>query len=54
MKSKKMSQQDLSAFCKQIALILQAGISCYEGISIMKDGQKCKVVVLIQQLICLI
>lgn len=37
MKSKKMSQQDLSAFCKQIALILQAGISCYEGISIMKD-----------------
>lgn len=40
MKKNKMNNQELSVFCQQISLILQAGMSCYEGLAMIKDDCK--------------
>lgn len=43
MKVRKMTNQDLSVFAHQMSFILQAGISSYEGMMILKDDCQDKV-----------
>jgi type IV pilus assembly protein PilC len=36
-KKKSLNQLELSAFCQQIAMIIEAGLPTYYGISILRD-----------------
>ena len=44
---KKLNTEEMITFCSQMALILQAGISPFEGISMMMEDQKNDLVVIV-------
>lgn len=37
---RKLNNEEMAAFCSQMALILRSGISAFEGISMMMEDQE--------------